>query len=293
MMVPTRRSTGRNEVASKTVASGAAKILGTIPSPVSSDPLRGAYFGIEHAQRHIEELVRQTTAVTTGKDSIYQPVVEKSADGSEDILKVRLTQPLPELLSGIAFDAVSNLRAALDRATLAAAVAAGRTGNTIEAKFPFAISAGELKARKGKWHFKHIPGPIFDEIVTALKPYPGGNDSLWAVNKLCNIYKHEIVVPTVATASRITFNHSDKTYLEHPLPWDASTHEVEIGRLPKRRWFERSAQFPGTFTFGIALAERKRLGEIEASMALMNMLYSVRIAVETIEFVGRRHGLFS
>lgn len=54
--------------------------------------------------------------------SPYRQVIQFDPNGPTDIHKLKLTIELPDALPGIAFDAVSNLRAALDQAGYAAFV---------------------------------------------------------------------------------------------------------------------------------------------------------------------------
>ncbi len=198
---------------------------------MNNDPLRDAKSGIKNAKRHIAELEKRVKIFFDGHP--YASVIETNADGTEDFHKVKLTQPLPDDLADIAFDIVSNLRASLDRAGYAVAVAAGRKG--ADAHFPFGadLADAQLKAQRRS---KDIPKGIFDLMISH-KPYKGGDRLLWALNKLCNTNKHEIL-SVVGLASGgmhglMTGGGSNvmmNIYLTNRWPpvWDSAKNEMTV-----------------------------------------------------------------
>jgi hypothetical protein len=119
---------------------------------------------------------------------------------------------MPVRLPGIAFDIVSGLRSALDLAGYSAAIAGGKSeasGTRIRAGFPFRDFLSEIEgARTGE--SKDIPKEIFD-VMVSFKPYKGGNDLLWALNKLTNTEKHRIVVPANVATGATSIRHFEVT----------------------------------------------------------------------------------
>ena len=99
-----------------------------------SDPLVSARYMLEHAHRRIDEA--DGIAGVFQKDGPYTAVMEPNREGTKDIFKVKLNRPLPDVLHGVTFDAVNALRAALDHAGYAVAVAADPTKGD-RAHFPF------------------------------------------------------------------------------------------------------------------------------------------------------------
>jgi hypothetical protein len=87
------------------------------------DRLESSKYSIEHAKRHIRNLEREIAVFIDSKP--YTTVVETNADATEDFHKVKLAQPMPDALAGIAFDAINSLRSCLDQAGYAVALAAG------------------------------------------------------------------------------------------------------------------------------------------------------------------------
>src|SRR5436190_127055 len=99
-----------------------------------SDPLVSARYMLKHARLRIDEAEGVARGFT--QSNPYKPVVEPDADGTNDIHKIKLRIPFPEKLHGIVFDVVNALRAALDHAGYAVAVAANPTKGS-NAHFPF------------------------------------------------------------------------------------------------------------------------------------------------------------
>jgi len=157
------------------------------------DHFESAKRTVRRAKHHIDDLERQIIAFTDNNTWTY--VVDLDADGSHQLHKIRFSRSLPDDLPSILFDAVGNLRAALDQCGYACAVAAKST-STKHIKFPIA---------KDKAHFlKTVPGCCKDlpsEIIALFRrcnAYKGGNEVLWALNELCNTKKHLSLVPMAA-----------------------------------------------------------------------------------------------
>jgi len=66
--------------------------------------------------------------------------VDKQSQPGQDLYKIQFTEPLPIMLPCIVFDAVNNLRALLDQAGYAAAVASGKISPK-KTNFPFSEEA--------------------------------------------------------------------------------------------------------------------------------------------------------
>ena len=83
-----------------------------------TEPFRDSRLSLGRADFHIQDFERQLRAFTDAKP--YTPVVECDLERNRDIHKV-VGPPIPETFPLIVFDAVNNLRAALDRAAFATA----------------------------------------------------------------------------------------------------------------------------------------------------------------------------
>lgn len=153
------------------------------------DPFASAKSVLRRADKHIADLETALQCFTADKPYVY--VIEKHEDGVRDVHKLRFSADFSDDIACIMFDAVGNLRAALDQIAYAVATANGST--TLQfAYFPFASDAAHLINRvKG---LKDIP-PAVRSLFESFKPYKGGDDTLWSLNYISNIKKHALLVP--------------------------------------------------------------------------------------------------
>jgi hypothetical protein len=187
-----------------------------------ADPFEICRLSVEHAKAHIEEI----DVLSRGfiESDPYAFVVEDDPlYPTHNLHFLRLTKPLPFRVSGLAGDALVNLRNALDHAGYFIAIASGKSGKN--AHFPFGEDAIDLDAKR-KHRSKDIPKEMFD-FMAALKPYRGGNDALWTLNKLSGLKKHEPLLRAEPHISMIEFSYASGSRLSlnpmlnemhHPLP---------------------------------------------------------------------------
>ncbi len=203
---------------------------------------------LARAKHHIRDLERQVQPFIS-KDA-WTYVVEKDSDGVTNLHKVRFNRRLAPEVLGVLFDAANNLRAALDQAGYAAAIASGK----VEPKrthFPFASSAAELPnviARKSK----DLPPEILS-LFCAFKPYKRGNRTLWALNKLCNTKKHCSLVPLQLGRMRLSYGASCETGLggidqNFIARWDPERYEIILMRAAPEVRFTSDIGFTFTVT---------------------------------------------
>jgi hypothetical protein len=251
-----------------------------------ADPLHHSRYSVEHAKRRILELEGEITVFN--KTDPCARVLERDPNTAEFVHKIKLVKPLPVALSGIAFDAVTNLRSALDQAGFAVAVAAGKNGRA--AHFPFGETLAEVRSR-AKGGSKNIPKEIFDVMVSA-KPYKGGNILLWALNKLCNTNKHEIIIPMGMAAGGVVM--ASGTSMKGPLKisvprWDSAKNEMEYLRTGPTT----VADINCLLTFYVAIGKIEIMEGQTAPTVLNAMAGEVEPVLMAIEAEARRIGLFS
>jgi hypothetical protein len=163
-----------------------------------TDPFYSSKFSIDWAYDHIAEFERETE--TFLQPDNYCIVSELDADGTHNLLKFKLTKPMPRALNGHALDVVYNLRAALDQ-TICSVATLNKTpaDNTF---FPIRTKGSDFETALNGLR-KYAPDEILD-LVRKFKPYKGGNNLLWALNKLCNTNKHGILRPLPMAATDVT-----------------------------------------------------------------------------------------
>jgi hypothetical protein len=253
-----------------------------------TDPFSSSKYSIEHAKGHIFAFDQAHSLFINSRP--YTLVVEQNADGTEDFHKIKMTKPMPPQLAGIAFDAINNMRNALDQACFAVGTAAGGRGR--QSHFPFGNDASTVKGKgKGKGKSADLPEEVFDLIVS-YQPYSGGNDLLWALNKLCNSQKHEVIIPIGLFNTAIHIDRLEMTNvisMQLPPKWDRSKNEMIVAHL------KHGSKFNGNFQVNIFIAFAK-IDVVDGQPVLPilhELIGMVESIVMAIEAEARRIRLFS
>jgi hypothetical protein len=238
---------------------------------------------IEFAIRRIDELKSEVSIFS--KLNPFIEFVEHDANTGEQIFKVKLTKPMPHLLSAIAIEAIGHLRAALDQAGHSVALAAGKNGR--KGHFPFGSTLDEALSCKN-FKCKDIPQDIFD-VMISYKPFKGGNDLLWGLNKLSNLYKHEIVVPLITFSSGLTVV---KGSMSGPatlgLKWDQAKNEWEVARVGKGGKLDMKFEY----TFCVAIGNIEIVHGRPATDFLENLAIEIPLILTAIETEAKRINIF-
>ncbi len=250
-----------------------------------AEPLANSRYLLRRAKEHIDRFKELEDAWAKAPD-LYKPIVEPTANRVLDVIKIKLTKPLPESLPGLAFDAANNLRSALDQAAFAVAVAAGTAGR--KAHFPFGDTLAEVESRATE-QSKHIPKEVFD-VMVRLQPYKGGNVLLWGLNKLANTNKHEIIVPTVVEQGQSTMLIVEATAIGWPGPrWDKEKNEMVVMTIPHGSKFDYHLNWE---TF-VVIGDVPGLGGRTVVPVLNKVLKAVEESLAAIEAEARRIGVFN
>ena len=188
-------------------------------------------------------------------------------------------------LGGIAFDAVVSLRAALDQAGYTIAKAAGKSGR--KAHFPFGDTRTEALSRRGS-PAKELPQEIFDRMIS-FEPYKGGNGLLWAVNRLCNSHKHEIVTATAiyVGSGEAKLEFAEVHEFAFPPEWDSTKNEMVLAVVPAKA----NTRYNFKIAMLVAFANVDFLARIPALDALNDMARIVENIIATLEVESRKLGL--
>ncbi len=180
---------------------------------------------LRHARRRIAELEDDVNKYIS--TSPYIEIKDTDPATGDTVRKLRVTLKPPRELGHVVFDAVSHMRAALDQAAHAAAVAGGSRGE--KAYFPFGGSEEDARAKKSSGS-KDVPTQVF-EIMISFQPYKTGNLYLWALNKLCNTMKHAIMVYPELKLSGVTVHRGSISGGNVGNVWNPETMEIELERI--------------------------------------------------------------
>jgi hypothetical protein len=147
---------------------------------------------------------------------------------------MKFRDPLPENLPILIRKVVGSLRSALDQAVYASVVLL-KSGSPRFAKFPFSDTREGLSLQINK-KCKAI-APEIVRIIEELKPYRGGNDMLWSLNRVRNIKEHRLLVPAMLAGGVMIENFfpSARGYMSREQGsgnhWNAETNELTFETL--------------------------------------------------------------
>jgi len=181
--------------------------------------LRHVTLKIKRAKEHAAELQRQMRSFL---DSSPYKVGYKHDPGSRKLIYyVTSAAPTPDYLPLIAGDVIQNLMSALDH--LAYHIVCRDTNdnppNPNWIYFPVADEVQKYEAKKGGKMQGASVGSF--TAIDALKPYKGGNDSLWALYRLNNIEKHRLLLTVGSQAAGINLGHLMAGHLSATFPAEA------------------------------------------------------------------------
>src|SRR5205085_4950693 len=129
----------------------------------------------------------------------YAIVTERDADGTYDLIKFKLRKAFPLTIRGHASDAANNLRSALDKTICTIFDLKGLP--TYRTYFPIGRDSNNFEKTLNGWRGQ-LPQEISD-LIRGLKPYKGGNNTLWALNALSGTNKHGILRPELPSSQLV------------------------------------------------------------------------------------------
>lgn len=243
---------------------------------------------LARAKTHIRNLDRIVKSFLRRKP--YKYGIEPHQDGIHEIHKLKAKRrTLPRSFADISADAIENMRAALDQAVYAIAIAYGITEQRILKKvaFPFSPSATDFPSRL-KGVCPNFPQAILTVLESA-KPYKGGDDALWAINELANTSKHKTLTPV---AFQITSSYAHEirglSNFRFPPKWDRGQNEFVLGTAE----FGKGVHLKVQFQYSIAFDDIPFLAGKGIVDVLNGMARIVDRLINELESEGCRVGLF-
>ena len=158
----------------------------------TADRFQGAELKLERADQHIVELAEILGDYGRRLAISYEPVL-----GAEELSELRVSEPLPDMVSVVLGDAIHNMRSALDLAMCS--IARERGVDTEYMKFPFADSEIKFEALLKQKHLAPI-GVDVQDLLRSTRPYPVGNPELHALHSLDILDKHRLCIPVLAVS---------------------------------------------------------------------------------------------
>ncbi len=214
---------------------------------VSRDPFYSPKARLKRANKHLGRLKKRI-------DRFFKPnpcrqVVELDADGITQIHKLKFIKKPPESWTHSATEILEGLRSALDQIGYASAVAAGKVAPK-KTQFPIGDDPVGLDNLINRKVSKDLPDEIL-ALFCSFKPYKGGNDAIWALNKLANA-KHTTLVPVAVSGAPSLIRNitiSLGVSLLNPT-YDSEKHEIPLARVPPGGHLQYNLQVSFLVGFG-------------------------------------------
>lgn len=146
---------------------------------------------IERAKQHKEELQKE---IKLFFDSQPYKIGTKSEPRSKRLIYYLVkADVVPEKIALITGDVIQNLRSSLDYlAYMLFTIGPGNGTQGHHIYFPIAADFDQYESDKNR-KTEGI-GQQAKDLIDKVKPYKGGNDSLWKIHELNNIDKHRLLV---------------------------------------------------------------------------------------------------
>ena len=157
----------------------------------------GAKLKVQRAKKHIREL--QSLLDSWIDTNPYQVSVNEDAKTGLNYVSLEVTQTIPDDIALVIGDVIHNFRSVLDFIAYEIVTAAGGSGNRVY--FPFEGDRDSLKASSKYTTIKSVSKKAASLILDTIKPYKTGNYTLWALNKIDNIDKHRLLIPSIQVVS--------------------------------------------------------------------------------------------
>ena len=231
---------------------------------MNPDPLSGPKLKIERAKRHIKELHAEVATFLSRKP--YERVTEKNVEKGVYELKVRMTECVPPEFATAIGDVIHNLRTSLD--LLACALPKKSDTTSVSGiYFPFGKTFQIFETEAAR-KIKKL-SPTAKRFIHRLKPYKGGNDTLWQIHAFDVLDKHRLLIPVGA----IYMAESHRMFMPSHLMRTATPENpvsVEMTVSPARQFtldkdipvatipiadYEAGARYQIDFAFGVAFGE--------------------------------------
>ncbi len=158
----------------------------------------GPRLRINRADRHIRDLKSALEAYC--ETDFCRIGVDAETKEGVSIVRLEPSKELPGDIPLMLGDAVHNLRAALDFLACDI-VRSGGKQPTRYTRFLFDVSREKLVAALETGALKAARPDLVDVIVDAVRPYKGGDDSLYGLNDLDIDDRHRLIVPVFAVVA--------------------------------------------------------------------------------------------
>jgi hypothetical protein len=164
-----------------------------------SDSFLSARSKIDRAKKHIAEV----ELIVTTLPNHAVATIEINPDGGNEVLKHDLLDR-DKIINNIALalgDAIHNLHCALDHAWLTVLTELSPESINGQTKFPIRPERDNVEAALRGVKIDSTAPALFDLVLGKIKPYAGGDESIWSIHALDIDDKHRLLLPIIEYAS--------------------------------------------------------------------------------------------
>ena len=194
---------------------------------MTGDPFESPKLLLARAKENAAEFKGRIEAY--GQSQPWEVFDDPDLKTGEHVVKARLIRPLPADVRPVFSDAVNNLRHALDQAVNSAALEI--RGGKADCYFPFGIDAANFALIYKSKRYGPIPMEL-RPLLDGLKPYAGGDDLLYALNRISGPNKHQAILTAQPVATGMqNFTGVVSGNVGIGGGWDSAKNELELARL--------------------------------------------------------------
>jgi hypothetical protein len=154
--------------------------------------LKDVFLKIERSNHHRAELKSVLAAFKASRPYVYRAKCDPET--KEIVYSIVEAKDPPPLLSVIAGDVLQNLRTALDYLICATVIGNGKTPSTYTG-FPILKCVPTTKDEIASFRRKiEGIGQPAENLLDSIKPYKGGDETLWRLHRLNNRDKHQLLL---------------------------------------------------------------------------------------------------
>lgn len=254
-------------------------------TPKMSDLFADSKIRLAQAKRHILTLKKQIRAFLEKYAKKTYVIETDPSDPNCYLHKIIITERPSQEIVAFTTDIIDNLRAVLDIAWHNLVVTAGFVSPQIEGKFPFADNVTKFNSLLNRG-FKNFP----QEIVTlamGFKPYKGGDDLLWALNRICAANKHRLLTTQYVGFYKINGGITKWGPGEVPenMQWDHTKNEIIFFRTHGEIWTDCNIHVTFVISFDKSI---DIVGEKPVSTILNALADKVESILKALEGEARR-----
>ncbi len=261
----------------------------------------GSKLKTERARSHIDALATEVSSYSLSSPCYL--VLDDDSDPGFKVFKLKRTRPIPENIFLIIGDAVHNLRSALDHlAYELVEIETSKTGKKLpenlvqNIQFPIAKASNNVnQAIKSKQ--MNEAGKLVVNALRALRPYPKGNDGLYALHELDRLDKHRLIIPVIEVTatpyiSTIIDSAPDggtftvQISVDEPIEFDKELHSFAAPedpfRIPSNSFAARGSFPPISIDVGLPIEPFKGVRVVDWLRKMANYLDGVIAAFESL-----------